>query len=108
MKDFVSCVKETSCSDAKERGVQLLEMLNLQIKHLTVEQQKSFTELLVNHSDIFALKPTELGTTKIVSHHIDTGDHSPIHQPLRSERSRVRSPDKPPNVANSALRLSRY
>ena len=38
MKDFVSCVKETSCSDAKERGVKMLEMLNLQIKHLTVEQ----------------------------------------------------------------------
>ena len=29
------------------------------------------------------MKPTELGTTKIVSHHIDTGNHSPIHQSLR-------------------------
>ena len=38
---------------------------------------------MVNHSDIFTLKPTELGTTKIVSHHIDTGNHSPIHQSLR-------------------------
>ena len=82
-KDFVSCVKETSCSDGKERGFKLLEMLNLQIKHLTVEQQKSLTELLVNHSDVFTLKPTELGTTKIVSHHIDTGNHSPIHQSLK-------------------------
>ena len=58
-------------------------MLNLQIKHLTVEQQKCLTELLVNHSDIFTLKPTELGTTKIVSHHIDSGNYSPTHQSLR-------------------------
>ena len=67
MKDFVRCVKVTSCCDAKERGVQLLEMLNLQIKHLTVEQQKSLTELLVDHSDIFALKPTELGNPDIAN-----------------------------------------
>ena len=81
--DFVSCVRETGCIDAKERSSQLLEMLNLQVEHLTEEQQKSFTDLLAKHTDIFALRPTELGTTKLVSHHIDTGDHSPIHQPLR-------------------------
>ena len=38
---------ETGCIDAKEQGVQLLEMLNVQSEHLTVEQQKSLTDLLV-------------------------------------------------------------
>ena len=40
--------------DARERSSQLLEMLNLQIEHLTEEQQKSFTDLLAKHTDIFA------------------------------------------------------
>ena len=37
----------------------------------------------MKHSDIFALNATELGKTELMSHHIDTGDHPPICQPLR-------------------------
>ena len=33
--------------------------------------------------DVFALDSSELGTTELVTHSIDTGQHHPIKQPLR-------------------------
>ena len=40
-------------------------------------------ELVKNHSEVFALGASELGTTNIVTHIIDTGNHAPIRQPMR-------------------------
>ena len=31
-------------------------------------------------SDVFAMDPSELGSTDLVTHHIDTGEHQPIRQ----------------------------
>ena len=76
----VGCIGAT---DNKERNSQLLEMLDLHIEHLPEEHQRTLKDLLVKHSDIFALNATELGKTELMSHHIDTGDHPPIRQPLR-------------------------
>ena len=40
-------------------------------------------ELVGEYSDIFALDSTELRTTELVIHSIDTGESHPICQPLR-------------------------
>ena len=58
-------------------------MLDLHTEHVSEEQQRTLKDLLLKHSDMFALNGTELGKTELISHHIDTGDHPPIHQPLR-------------------------
>ena len=76
----IGCIGAT---DNKERVSQFLEMLDLHIEHLSEDHQRTLKDLLVKHSDIFALNPTELGKTELMSHHIDTGDHPPTRQPLR-------------------------
>ena len=40
-------------------------------------------EFLVKYADVFALDASELGTTNLAEHRIDTGDHSLIQQPAR-------------------------
>ena len=59
---------------------------------LTAEQQDKLCTLIAGNSEIFALDQTELGTTGIVKHSVNTGDHHPIRQhprrtPFRSPRS---------------------
>ena len=76
----VACIGATG---NKERVSQLLEMLDLHIENLSGEHQRTLKDLLAKHSDTYALNPTELGKTELMSHHIDTGDHPPIRQPLR-------------------------
>ena len=51
----VGCIGAT---DNKERGSQLLKMLDLFIEHLSEEQQRSLKDLLLKHSDMFALNAT--------------------------------------------------
>ena len=48
-----------------------------------VDETALLRELVEEYSDIFALDSTELGTTELVTHSIDTGDSHPIRQPLR-------------------------
>ena len=48
-----------------------------------VDETALLRELVEEYSDIFALDSTELGTTELVTHSIDTGDSHPICQPLR-------------------------
>ena len=68
---------------SKDRGTRLLRALNLSIAHLSPTQQQQLVDVLRNHSDTFALESRELGTTSIVTHVIDTGNHAPIRQPVR-------------------------
>ena len=51
--------------------------------HLTEEEQASLKTLLTSYSDVFALDPSELGTTHLVTHSIDVGEHPPIKLPVR-------------------------
>ena len=37
----------------------------------------------MSYSDVFALDSSELATTDVVAHSINTGDHRPIRQPVR-------------------------
>lgn len=40
--------------------------------------------MLVENADVFALDDSELGHTDLVQHYVDTGDSTPIRQPVRA------------------------
>ena len=67
----------------KERISRLFKALNIDELNLMVDETALLRELVEEYSDIFALDSTELGTTELVTHSIDTGDSHPIRQPLR-------------------------
>ena len=58
----------------KGRVRQLFEQLELRSEHLTPTQQQQLREFLTGFADVFALDPSELGTTSIIRHAINTGD----------------------------------
>ena len=65
-----------------ERLEQLRDSLKLD-PQLTEEQVQQMRDLVLEFADVFALDSTELGSTDLVTHHIDTGDSPPIKQPPR-------------------------
>ena len=67
----------------KERISRLFKALNIDESNLMVDETALLRELVEEYSDIFALDSTELGTTELVTHSIDTGNSHPIRQPLR-------------------------
>ena len=73
----------TAETDSTIRHDALLQQLDLKIDHLSAKEQQLLTDLILAYSDVFALDASELGTTTVVNHTIDTGDHHPIKQPLR-------------------------
>ena len=74
---------EPSIETAGDRVADLLEQLDLRFEHLTQTQRQQIIRLLSSYADTFALNPSELGTTQLVTHSIDTGEHWPIRQPVR-------------------------
>lgn len=64
------------------RGAKLLESIHLE-ESLTPEQAQQLNGLVLEFCDIFAIDQSELGTTDVVTHVIDTGDSAPIKQPPR-------------------------
>lgn len=50
---------------------------------LTGEQSSQLESLLLEYSNVFAPDPSELGSTDLGTHSIDTGSCPPISQPVR-------------------------
>jgi hypothetical protein len=50
---------------------------------LTVEQRDKATELIRTYAHVFSKSATDLGRNRMQPHRIDTGDHSPVKQPMR-------------------------
>ena len=73
-------VSETKNRDRKQK---LLDALKLAEAPLDSAQQLRLENLLEHNADVFALDSSELGTTDLVTHSIETGDHVPTRQPLR-------------------------
>ena len=73
---------ETSPAES-ERTRRLLQQLALRLDHVDTSQREELIGLITSFSDIFALDASELGTTTLVQHVIQTGDKEPIHQPVR-------------------------
>ena len=57
-----------------------LDMVGMGGDNLSEEEQTRLRELLIINAGISALNQSELGTTNIVTHAVNTGDHSPICQ----------------------------
>ena len=67
----------------QERIAKLFNQIGTDFSHLVKDDRESLQSLLSSYSDVFALDPSELGTTELVTHPINTGQHLPIKQPLR-------------------------
>jgi len=63
-----------------DRSTRLLDYLQLREAQLSEEELSQLQQLLRENADVFALDPSELGSTDLVTHTIDTGDHTPIRQ----------------------------
>ena len=61
----------------------LLADLHLDRSNITEEQYCQLESLVLEYSDVFALDSSELSSTDLVTHSIDTGSHPPIRQPVR-------------------------
>ena len=69
----------------------LLELLHLESSVLSIQELKCLQDFLIQHEDVFVLNSSELGSTDIVTHSIDTGDQPPIRQPVRRTSFALRS-----------------
>ena len=68
---------------AQLRQKKLLGLLNLEDSQLEPNHMAQLESFLVEWADVFALDHTEPGSTDVTYHHIETGEHSPIRQPMR-------------------------
>ena len=68
-----------------------MDQLNLCLDHLSPFDSEQLTGLVASFSDIFALDASELGTTTLVKHVINTGDQVPVRQPVRRMPFALRS-----------------
>ena len=73
-QNTVSCV---SAGDSPiDRSTRLLDHLQLSEAKLSEDELSQLQQLLMENADVFALDPSELGSTDLVTHTIDTGDHA--------------------------------
>jgi len=59
------------------------EMLRSLPPELEDEQRKAVADLLYKYNDVFSKGEFDVGSTHLITHHIDTGQNRPIRQPLR-------------------------
>ena len=76
----MSAIEQQTDSSRMEK---LLDALSLDTLNLPPERKSELLSLLNEFPYLFALDPTELGRTSLVTHRIDTGDSVPIRQQPR-------------------------
>jgi len=59
------------------------EMLQSLPDELSVEQRETAATLLRRYEDVFSKGEFDVGCTRLIEHHIDTGQHRPVRQALR-------------------------
>ena len=84
-EDTETAVRRLECDyDSQEaRITQLFAQLDMKTGHLTPVEQQQLETLLASYADVFALESSELGTTGVVTHSIETGEQRPIRQQVR-------------------------
>ena len=65
------------------RVQQVLDALQLETADLNSQERAQLRELIIEYADLFALDRSELGSTDLVTHSINTSDHPPIRQQPR-------------------------
>ena len=78
--DVISRISHLTSFNGSSRQQELVDSLNLQTTKLSPEQLEELKEMIKKNSDVFAVDPSELGSTDLVTHHIDTGEHQPVRQ----------------------------
>ena len=91
MADPEPAESEETESEESERVERLMDQLNLCLDHLSPFDSEHLTGLVASFSDIFALDASELGTTTLVKHVINTEDQAPVRQPVRRMPFALRS-----------------
>ena len=76
-------ITDVVVQDKQKWLVKLMEAMTIYSSNLSADQTALLNKLVEEYSDVFALDATELGSTNLVAHSIDTGDHPPIRQPVR-------------------------
>ena len=85
-------IREEAICTASEQGSGVKttnrETLSIDLQHplpsdLTDKQKEQFFALMSEYSDVIAQGPDDLGHTKVLQHHIDTKDATPIRQQAR-------------------------
>ena len=94
VESSVSCssiFRSSDCSaslsaDCEVRGEleYLSPIINSLPADLTDEQKRMATNIILRNADVFSKHEYDLGRTNLLVHTIDTGDHKPFAQPLRS------------------------
>jgi len=64
-----------------DRHRQLLDTIDWDAPEVSEDERQQLKGVLLKYADMFALTPTELGSTDYVYHTIDTGDSPPCRQP---------------------------
>ena len=65
----------------EDRSQVLLDTLQWKTDSLSESEHMKLKELLSEYQDVFALDNSELSSTDLVQHHIETGDVKPIRTP---------------------------
>ena len=60
-----------------------MDLLTAVDKEIQPAEKEALSQLIDKFEDVFSRGDYDLGSTDIVQHTIDTGDHKPIRQPLR-------------------------
>ena len=85
LKDTCTC-DQTSLFNSvrKENGIIMADgVVDLKDEHCMVLVAQNYGPTPVKLKKVCILDATELGTTDVASHTINTGDHTPLKQPLR-------------------------
>ena len=79
----ISIKRLESTTKHNDRVDELLGQLELHLEYLTHPQQGDLIDLNSSYADTFALDPSELGKTHLVTHSINSEEHQAIRQPIR-------------------------
>ena len=61
--------------EERERRKRLCAEVRMDAHNLTLEQRDQLMTLVTDYADVFAMEGKPLGSTQLVQHHIDMGDH---------------------------------
>ena len=78
-------INESPEGESPERIEKLFQMLDLSgLESWSEEDRKAAHDVIKEYQDIFALKDSELGHTKLVKHEIKLVDHKPFKERYRN------------------------
>ena len=83
MAHCVASIQTAVKGQPMEREKQLLKALHVNRESITKEEVTQLEALVQEYADVFAVDPSDLGTTDRITHGIETGDQRPIRQPPR-------------------------